>query len=195
MGVSPHLPPPTICSEPPSSNSASIITSSMQVIYNVDEREGSAPRDYTDYASSDEEGLQWDRARAVRAWCILHVHLIHRTRTDVISCWVDIEFNLGLTFQTKRQCHVIYSSVYRTEWYITRWSRFPNWEYFWRFTNTLTSHVASWLITWLFYHWSELAVQLLDQAQGVWEFSATSVLGDILNNSSCQKLIKPHCLN
>ena len=113
MGVSPHLPPPTICSEPPSSNSASIITSSMQVIYNVDEREGSAPRDYTDYASSDEEVLQWDRARAVRAWCILHVHLIHRTRTDVISCWVDIEFNLGLTFQTKRQCHVIYSSVYR----------------------------------------------------------------------------------
>ncbi|KAL5255980.1 hypothetical protein ACHWQZ_G011255 [Mnemiopsis leidyi] len=61
IGVSPHLPPHSICSEPPSSNSASIITSSMQVIYNVEDsinREGSANRDYTDYASSDEEGLQ-----------------------------------------------------------------------------------------------------------------------------------------
>lgn len=60
MGLSPHLPPQSNCSEPPPSNSVpSIITSSMQVIYNVDEPlSRDATRDYTDYATSDEEGMQ-----------------------------------------------------------------------------------------------------------------------------------------
>lgn len=62
MGVAPpHIPPPSICSEPPPSKSnsvPSIITSSMQVIYNVEEQQGSRGPDYTDYATSDEDGLQ-----------------------------------------------------------------------------------------------------------------------------------------
>lgn len=105
MGLSPHLPPQSNCSEPPPSNSVpSIITSSMQVIYNVDEPlSRDATRDYTDYATSDEEGMQWDRARAVHAWCFLHVQLINRNEQLWYKLrWVDIDINLGLIFQTKR---------------------------------------------------------------------------------------------